>query len=319
MDGPEAPNAEWEQKVERRLTRRLADHTDDLEQCSEEISRDGVPGLENRQRLVTAWGEAFRRHCARVLADLVTLMEEAGEGGVLLPWLSGRFAAHAEEVLTRTLHALAEHRDGASPVTAVERRRLANLCASVKAEITNRLEQEAARIDSQGPTASGTAASDADDRLPLHRRAAFDRDLERMVRSAMEIAEPLGLAMMDLDHFKKVNDENGHPVGDEVLLAAAQIVVRCVRGKGKAYRYGGEEIALLLPNHVVDEAAAVAERIRRELGAAPISSRRLAITASFGVAAVPAHATSPKALLEKADAALYQAKHSGRNRVCAST
>jgi len=73
-----------------------------------------------------------------------------------------------------------------------------------------------------------------------------------------------------------------------------------------------------MPNHAADEAAAVAERIRREIAAAPISSRRLAITASFGVASVPKEASTAKELLEKADAALYEAKHSGRNCVRAS-
>jgi len=313
----DAPNAEWEGKVERRLSRRLSDHAEDLEQCKEEIARGGVAGVEGRQRLVTAWAEAFQRHCTRVLSDLVELMEEAGAGTPQLGWLTRRFGADADEVVARTLRALAGHPPTATPVTAGERRRLANLASSVKAEAVRRLEHEAARIES-GARADKAGAGETDDRLPLHRRAVFDRDLDRMVASALEVQEPLSLAMVDLDHFKRVNDENGHPVGDEVLLAVAQIVVRCIRGKGKAYRYGGEEIALLMPNHAADEAAAVAERIRREIAAAPISSRRLAITASFGVASVPKEASTAKELLEKADAALYEAKHSGRNCVRAS-
>jgi diguanylate cyclase (GGDEF)-like protein len=252
---------------------------------------------------------------AGVFADVVEWMEGAGGAAAIRDGLAQRLTADVDEVLALTLRALAEH-DGASPVTAAERRRLTNLAAELKADATSRLDQEVKRIESRAAFSAGKAAAgETDDRLPLHRRAVFDRDLDQMVRAALETQEPLGLAMVDLDHFKKVNDANGHPVGDEVLLAVAQIVVRCVRGKGKAYRYGGEEIAVLLPNCTAGESAAVAERIRREIGAAPLGSRRLAITASFGVAGVPGQATSAKALLETADAALYEAKRAGRNCV----
>lgn len=76
---------------------------------------------------------------------------------------------------------------------------------------------------------------------------------------------PLSFIMIDLDHFKNFNDTYGHSVGDEVLKATAQVVATVVRGKGEAYRYGGEEISVILPNHALVEAAAVAERIRNEI------------------------------------------------------
>ena len=160
-----------------------------------------------------------------------------------------------------------------------------------------------------------TSPEERDDLIPLYRRRVFDRDLVAMVNEAARAREPLTLVMIDLDRFKQVNDEHGHRVGDEVLLATSELVNRRVRGKGKAYRYGGEEIALLLPNYSVDEAVVLAEMLRKDLEGTPLSSRRLTITASFGLACVPDHASDPAALVEKADAALYEAKDLGRNYV----
>ena len=135
-----------------------------------------------------------------------------------------------------------------------------------------------------------------------------------MVRAA-DGDDPVSLVMIDLDHFKSVNDRHGHPVGDEVLLEVAGRVVRRASRKGKAYRYGGEEFALLLPGYSAEEAVGLAERIRKDLEQATLSSKSLKVTASFGVACVPDQAPDSKTLLEKADAALYAAKKGGRNRV----
>jgi diguanylate cyclase (GGDEF)-like protein len=119
--------------------------------------------------------------------------------------------------------------------------------------------------------------------------------------------------MADIDHFKKINDAHGHPAGDRVLRTVADTVERVVRGKGVAYRYGGEEFALLLPNHSSDEAIALAERARLAIEALVISGLR--VTMSFGLAAVPSQGTSSEDWLKKADSALYDAKQHGRNVV----
>jgi diguanylate cyclase (GGDEF)-like protein len=71
--------------------------------------------------------------------------------------------------------------------------------------------------------------------------------------------------MIDLDHFKAVNDKYGHPIGDEVLQSVAKLVEKCTKKKGMCYRYGGEEFTVLLPNYTKDEAVALAERLRREI------------------------------------------------------
>lgn len=160
-----------------------------------------------------------------------------------------------------------------------------------------------------------SVAADRDDRLPLYRRLVFDRDLPEMVRAATSEREPLSLLMVDLDRFKQVNDLHGHPCGDGVLHDVAQVIQRCVGVKGKAYRYGGEEFAILLPNHSAQEAIALAERVRREIEGAVIGVKRLKITVSVGIASVPDQATDVATLVARADEALYEAKNLGRNLV----
>ncbi len=156
---------------------------------------------------------------------------------------------------------------------------------------------------------------DLDDRLPLFRRRVFDSDLVGTVEAAIRTQEPLTLIMIDLDRFKAVNDQHGHLVGDEVLLDLSQRVAKRIRNKGSGYRYGGEEIAVLLPNYSSEEALALAERLRKDIEGSPTSSGNLNVTASFGIASVPEHTSNPNQLLQLADAALYEAKEMGRNCV----
>jgi diguanylate cyclase (GGDEF)-like protein len=151
--------------------------------------------------------------------------------------------------------------------------------------------------------------------VSLKNRRAYEIDLPRLVASSSG-AEPLALLRIDVDFFKKVNDEQGgHAVGDEALRAVAQLTEICVRGKGEAYRVGGDEFAVLLPNHTIDEATAVAERIRRTLNETPVTSRKLTLSLSIGVAVYPVHAADFEALGRAADSASYDAKNLGRNLV----
>ncbi len=157
------------------------------------------------------------------------------------------------------------------------------------------------------------AAADIDGLTGLRKREAFDRDIPKMVEGAKSDGAPLALVMVDIDHFKKVNDTHGHPKGDAVLKGVAEHLARAAKHKGRAYRYGGEEMAVLLPNHTVDEAVAVAERARAAIDSAPVADVKVA--ASFGVACYPEHASDAESLKEAADKALYDAKHQGRNCV----
>jgi two-component system, cell cycle response regulator len=125
--------------------------------------------------------------------------------------------------------------------------------------------------------------------------------------------------MIDLDHFKSLNDTYGHPAGDEVLKAVAQTITKTMRGRGSVYRYGGEEISIILPNHSLGEAIATAERIRNEITTISLSSvEKRTVTASLGVATVPDTSKTITNLVKDADRALYEAKESGRNRACSA-
>jgi diguanylate cyclase (GGDEF)-like protein len=103
----------------------------------------------------------------------------------------------------------------------------------------------------------------------------------RSRKVAVETGLSLSMIMIDLDHFKAVNDKHGHSAGDDVLREVARRVDLVARSKGAAFRYGGEEIVVLLPNHTCDEAVAVAERIRRSIDTTPVGA--IQVTASLGV------------------------------------
>jgi two-component system cell cycle response regulator len=124
--------------------------------------------------------------------------------------------------------------------------------------------------------------------------------------------------LLDLDHFKSVNDRHGHQAGDEVLRRAAQVILGMVRGGDTVARYGGEEFVILMPDSDGAEHE-VAERVRKKVEEAEftgIADRPLKITISGGVCTYPQHALSIYDLLDKADKGLYTAKNTGRNRVC---
>ncbi len=157
--------------------------------------------------------------------------------------------------------------------------------------------------------------TEKDDLLPMLPKRAFEKSLEEATAVSCSRSEPLSLIMIDIDHFKQVNDTHGHPIGDEVLVAVSNCMNTVIRRKGKAIRVGGEEIAVLLPNFSAPEATIVAERIRKEIEAMRMSTKSLEVTVSCGVAAMPVHTKDSKQLVELADAALYTAKKIGRNCV----
>jgi len=146
-------------------------------------------------------------------------------------------------------------------------------------------------------------------------RRAFEIQLERDLHLATRMRQPLSLIMLDIDHFKRVNDTFGHDAGDIALRTLADCMREELRGVDTAARYGGEEFAVILPAAGVEGATAVAERLRARIEKTEVPGVGH-ITASFGVATFPLHATSRDQLVTTADRALYNAKHTGRNRVC---
>lgn len=147
-------------------------------------------------------------------------------------------------------------------------------------------------------------------------RRTFEATLEREVARATRSAEHLSLVMVDIDHFKRLNDTHGHQAGDEVLRnVAAALTIEC-RDFDTPARYGGEEFAIVLPGCGPEEAMMIAERLRAAVSRAPSV---VPITASAGVATYPGHAGDADTLVRAADDALYQSKHAGRNRTSQSS
>ena len=152
-------------------------------------------------------------------------------------------------------------------------------------------------------------------------RRHFDDHLETLLRRAQRTLEPCSVILGDVDHFKRVNDQFGHPVGDRVLRSVAAAFAGCLRATDVIARYGGEEFVAALPDTSAAGAVKVAERIRRAVAEEreSIGQDSLSVTISLGVAAfVPGDEMAAAPLLARADAELYRAKRDGRNRTCCS-
>jgi diguanylate cyclase (GGDEF)-like protein len=148
----------------------------------------------------------------------------------------------------------------------------------------------------------------------LTRRALLDAGAQEL-RRWQRYGRPLALLLLDVDHFKQINDQHGHLVGDRVLVDAVAQMGSVLRRVDLLGRYGGEEFVALLPETDAAAALAAAERMRASLAALPAIEGRPACTASIGVACAAAGDTGLDALLARADAALYRAKAAGRDRV----
>ncbi len=152
----------------------------------------------------------------------------------------------------------------------------------------------------------------------LANRRRFDEELTREVQRGLRFGRPVSLLMIDLDDFKRYNDTFGHPAGDEVLKALAEVLRLNIRVVDMAARYGGEEFAIILPETDLKGAREVAERIRNRVQTMHTRfGLRRQITVSVGVATSPRHAMNAADLVSAADQALYVAKRSGKNRVVA--
>ncbi len=151
----------------------------------------------------------------------------------------------------------------------------------------------------------------------LYNRRYMEDCLQRFVRLADRENREVSVVMVDLDHFKKLNDEHGHAFGDAVLRDAAMTIVSGLRETDIVCRYGGEELVVILPDCNLDRASDKAEALRLRIEALS-QTHGAAISASFGVAAVPYTSSGVSDLLASADGALYRAKQSGRNQVVAA-
>ena len=173
------------------------------------------------------------------------------------------------------------------------------------AHINHKLQQREAQI---------VASSLTDPLTGVGNRRRLEQALAAEISRANRTGTRLCAIMADLDHFKRVNDTYGHAAGDRVLTAFGDLLRRHTRVIDIVARFGGEEFVVLTPNTDLENAVAIANRIRGSFAACTIESLPDPVTASFGVAEMVANEQG-SGLLRRADAALYEAKHSGRNRV----
>jgi diguanylate cyclase (GGDEF)-like protein len=169
----------------------------------------------------------------------------------------------------------------------------------------------------QVPDLERQARTDA--RTGLLNDAAFERGFAKELRRAQRFNRPVALLLLDLDHFKSINDTYGHRAGDAVLARFGALVMTHARSYDVAGRIGGEEFALVLPEVGRAAALRLAERLRvvveREAFAIPTHAAPLSVTVSIGIALFPIHGRDPDSLKQTADDALYEAKAAGRNRI----
>lgn len=155
----------------------------------------------------------------------------------------------------------------------------------------------------------------------LYNRWYVMEKIDSEMNRALRHGSPMSVLMIDLDHFKEINDSFGHPAGDEVLKSVGQVLRESCRVYDVPGRYGGEEFCIVLPETRVNNTTTVAERIRRRLETThlPVGGASVTVTASIGIAGTDSATSdgilSASALVERADRALYSAKHHGRNRV----
>ena len=243
-----------------------------------------------------------------LLIEDVTQMKEAPplffekDGG----WPRGTLAIVPLKLEERVIGAIVVAADAPGAIPREEARNIALLgaLADTSLEMVWEMEEVSKRAHTDALTG-------------LANRRAFDQQLEQLIAHADRFGHPVSLILADVDHFKNVNDTWGHETGDEVLKWIAKTLQDHVRAVDVCARFGGEEIAILLPQTVLGGAVELADRLRKAVGAKPLMAlgNEVPVTISCGVACYPDGVLTKEALFAAADRALYDAKSAGRNCV----
>ncbi|HDZ49280.1 hypothetical protein LCGC14_0185260 [marine sediment metagenome] len=155
----------------------------------------------------------------------------------------------------------------------------------------------------------------------LYNRRYLEESIQRELARAKRESSALSVIMLDLDYFKRINDDYGHSAGDKVLVAVSELLKNALRGEDLVCRFGGEEFTLIMPGANLEIAAQRGEQLRSAIEQLTIDigdDTTLTVTSSLGIAAYPDHGGDAQLLLDEADDALYKAKHAGRNQVVAA-
>ncbi len=251
-----------------------------------------LPGAEPRACLALRLGRIHREEPARAALLSCALCAEPGVRSTCEPLLVGGQVIGSVLVV---------HQNA--------------LAAEDEARIRTSVAQAAPVLGNLRNLALAEFRANSDSLTGLPNKRATEDTLKRMVAQAQRSITPMTAAMLDLDHFKQVNDRFGHAKGDEVLAAVGAALRSCLRASDFAGRFGGEELLVLLPDTTAGDAVALADRIRATVAAITVLGVDCAITVSIGVADLIQHSGDAAGLLRQADRALYTAKAMGRNRV----
>jgi len=244
----------------------------------------------------------------------------AKSGRITFEGLDGRFKfgdGGAARVRARAIPLIV----GARVVGALEARHSEPQAASGETiEVLEMLAAHAATaIESARLNRINEERSQMDPLTRLHNRRRLEGDLDAECKRCARYGRPLSFVMLDVDYFKAFNDTHGHPRADVALQEVAEVIGGTVRSTDSAYRYGGEEFCILLRETDADSAMHFAERLRQRIELRFANETSSGLTASFGVAEMSVHVQTPRNLVEAADAAMYESKRGGRNRVVLST
>jgi diguanylate cyclase (GGDEF)-like protein len=250
-------------------------------------------------KLIELFAREVRRH---IEVDGVAYDDQDGHAHIRIGEQALHRASYEIVVDGEPLGELRVHR--VHPFTADELTRFENLLCALVYPLRNALSYQLAVERALRDPLTGAL-----------NRAALEEALQREVEVARRQGTPLGVLFVDIDHFKQVNDTYGHGFGDDVLRAVAHAVSDTIRRSDALYRYGGEEFVVIASHTQPIGGQQLGERIRSNVAAiGTVGGRELQVTVSVGVAGLRAGETGD-ALLRRADAALYRAKESGRNRV----
>lgn len=288
---------------------------------------EGLLILDEQQRIVltnSAFTTAIGRTSQALIGQTINIFSWSLKAGTIVPW---ERALLQGETVTGVLMRCAETADHTFSVSAVpildEHGATRGAMVSFedvtelernKAELLTMLEQlreSRDEIQQQNRQLERLATTDPLTGC-LNRRAFFMR-FEAQWKLAAKHHRPLSCILVDIDHFKQINDNHGHSTGDEVLRLIGDLLSTSVSDMESVCRYGGEEFCVLLPATDMTEAARRAEQLRAKIERMPFE--KLSITASFGVSCTSQRASAPQLMLDQADVSLYAAKRNGRNQV----